>query len=79
MDLLISIFSAAALLAAVIFIAWLYVRILHKASFSGWWTILMFIPVVNIIMIWIFAFVDWPSLRKNTALKPMIQTPPHQH
>ena len=39
------------------------IKILNKAGYSGWWCILMFIPLVNIIFLWIFAFADWPSLR----------------
>lgn len=41
---------------------WFYVRILHKAGYSGWWALLLFVPVVNIVMIWVFAFADWPRL-----------------
>ena len=39
------------------------VKILHKAGYSGWWAILWFIPIVNIVVIWIFAFAQWPALR----------------
>jgi uncharacterized membrane protein YhaH (DUF805 family) len=42
---------------------WMMVRILHKAGYSGWWSALMLIPLVNIVMIWVFAFADWPALR----------------
>jgi hypothetical protein len=36
------------------------VKILRKAGFSGWWVIASFIPFVNVIMFWIFAFARWP-------------------
>ena len=36
------------------------VKILHKAGYSGWWIIASFIPLVNIIMYWVFAFARWP-------------------
>jgi len=39
------------------------VKILNKAGYSGWWSVLALIPLVNIIMLWVFAFADWPSLR----------------
>jgi uncharacterized membrane protein YhaH (DUF805 family) len=39
------------------------IKILHKAGYSGWWVLLLFIPVVNIIFLWVFAYADWPSLR----------------
>lgn len=59
-------------LALIAFFVWLYVRILHKAGFSGWWTLLLFIPLVNLIMMWIFAFADWPALKKNSATTPTL-------
>ena len=45
---------------------WLSVRILHKAGYSGWWSIVMVIPVVNIAAIWVFAFADWPALKAGS-------------
>ena len=31
-------------------------RIITKAGFSGTWTLLTFVPVLNFIMLWVFAF-----------------------
>ena len=39
------------------------VRIVQKAGYSGWWCVLLIIPLVNIVFLWIFAFARWPSLR----------------
>ncbi|NBV20076.1 MAG: hypothetical protein EBS11_26370 [Janthinobacterium sp.] len=36
-------------------------RIVSKAGFSGWWSLLSFIPVVGFFALWIFALVDWPA------------------
>lgn len=41
------------------------VKILGKAGFSGWWVLLSFIPIVNIIALWIFALADWPALTRK--------------
>lgn len=60
--------SFLGLLIALVFIAlvlWTCARISRKAGFSGWWSLLMLIPLVNIVMIWVFAFSDWPALRKS--------------
>lgn len=35
--------------------------ILNKAGFSRWWVLCLFLPVVNILMIWAFAFIAWPA------------------
>jgi len=39
------------------------VLVIRKAGYSGWWILIMFVPLVNIVMLWIFAFADWPRLR----------------
>jgi hypothetical protein len=31
------------------------------AGRSRWWTILAFVPLVNLISLWVFAFTRWPS------------------
>ena len=53
------------LLAAVFLLVllWPTVRILRKAGYSGWWCLLSFVPLVNLVMLYIFAFgADWPNL-----------------
>jgi len=37
--------------------------ILRKAGYSGWWCLLMFLPIVNFIMLCVFATAKWPNLR----------------
>ncbi len=34
--------------------------IAKKAGYSGWWALVMVIPLVNLVMIWVFAFAKWP-------------------
>jgi hypothetical protein len=53
------------IIVLVIFILpiWVWGRIVNKAGYSRWWVIFMFIPLVNIIMIWVFAYAKWPSLK----------------
>ena len=41
------------------------VTILRKAGYSGWWCLIVFVPLVNIIMLWVFAFAAWPNLRDH--------------
>lgn len=41
-------------------------RIVGKAGFNGALSLLAFIPVVNIAMLWVFAFVQWPVERNAT-------------
>jgi uncharacterized membrane protein YhaH (DUF805 family) len=47
------------------------VKVLRRVGFSGWWSILIFVPLVNIIALWIFAFGRWPiDERIRQALEP---------
>ena len=41
------------------------VRIISKAGYSGFWALIVFVPLVNIIMLWVFAFSRWPSLQSR--------------
>ena len=43
------------------------VAILRKAGYSGWWVLLWFVPIGNIVALWIFAFADWPALRRSPS------------
>ena len=40
--------------------AWPFWRVIRKAGFSGWWLLTLFVPLLNVVMIWAFAFASWP-------------------
>lgn len=50
------------LVLTVVLVIWPSVRVLNKAGRSGWWVILWFVPIVNVVMYWVFAFVQWPTV-----------------
>jgi hypothetical protein len=39
-------------------------NVLHRAGRSRWWTLLAFVPGLNLVALWVFAFSGWPSLQK---------------
>ncbi len=39
-------------------------NILHRAGRSRWWILIAFVPLANLIGLWIFAFTRWPNLDK---------------
>ncbi len=41
-------------------------RIVSKAGYSGAWALLLFVPLVNVIALLVFAFSEWP-LERRTA------------
>lgn len=56
--------------AFVLFCLWLGYRILQKAGFDGRWVLVLLVPVVNIIMIWVFAFSPWPNVQNGVDSEP---------
>ena len=40
-------------------------RIVRKAGYSGAWALLLLVPLVNVILLWVFAFIRWPSERSS--------------
>jgi hypothetical protein len=47
-------------------IMWAGARILQKAGFEPLLVMCLLIPVVNVIMIWVFAFNAWPNVKPDT-------------
>jgi hypothetical protein len=45
-------------------------RILNRIGFSPLWAILMFIPLLNLIGLWILAFSEWPGGSRDEARNP---------
>lgn len=39
-----------------------YIRIVRRTGHSGWWVLTMAVPVLNFIMLWVFAFARWPAV-----------------
>jgi hypothetical protein len=36
-------------------------RIAKKAGFAGSWSLLMLVPLLNLVVIWVFALSRWPA------------------
>jgi hypothetical protein len=37
------------------------IRILRRTGYSEWWSLLLYVPVGNIIALWLFAYGRWPK------------------
>lgn len=55
--------SLLTLLLIVLVILLLPAQVLHRAGYSRWWSLVLLVPVVNLVMVWVFALADWPALR----------------
>ena len=40
-------------------------KILSRAGFSKWLSVLAIIPIINIVLLWVFAYVSWPNQRES--------------
>jgi hypothetical protein len=41
-------------------------QIIHKAGYSRIWILVWFVPFVNLIFLWVFAFSRWPNQGDRT-------------
>lgn len=57
---LLSLAALALLVAGIVGV----VRVLHKAGRSGFWVLLLALPLVNLAMVWWFAYARWPALEE---------------
>ncbi|HVO04813.1 MAG TPA: hypothetical protein VMT54_21645 [Candidatus Cybelea sp.] len=48
---------------------WAYVRIIQKAGYSGWYVLWGFVPIMNIVMLFYFAFAEWPVTKRLQELE----------
>jgi hypothetical protein len=53
------------LFSLTVFVAPLW-RIVSRAGFNGAMSLLVFVPGVNIVLLWLFAFSKWPSESRNS-------------
>ncbi len=42
-------------------------RILSRLGLSPFWSVLAFIPIVNLIALWLLALIDWPAARRDSV------------
>ena len=44
----------------IVLFQWPFWRIVRKAGFPGALSLLLLVPIVNVVVIWVFAFIKWP-------------------
>ncbi|VVD94744.1 hypothetical protein [Pandoraea terrigena] len=60
--------SLIGLLVAIVLVGVPVWRILTRLGLSPWFTVLAFIPVVNIIALWLLSYANWPGQRASTQV-----------
>jgi uncharacterized membrane protein YhaH (DUF805 family) len=56
-------------IAVIVFIIAIYWQIWRKAGYAGAWSLLMLVPLANIIALCYLAFSDWPVSKRLRALE----------
>jgi hypothetical protein len=51
------------------FVGWMYWRIIRRTGHSGWWVLMAFVPLGNLIALAFFAFTEWPIQRELAVLR----------
>ena len=46
-----------------------YTNVISRAGYSRWWILIMLVPLVNIVMLLIFCFKEWPMQRELRELR----------
>ncbi|UQX87887.1 DUF805 domain-containing protein [Jatrophihabitans telluris] len=59
--------------AVVVVLIWAYVRIIRRAGYSGWWILAGLVPLLNVIMMLLFAFKEWPIQRELAYLRQQVR------
>jgi hypothetical protein len=49
---------------SVVLVFWIFGAILHKAGYSRWLSLLLLVPGLNLVLVWVFAFIKWPAVDK---------------
>jgi len=62
-----SVWHWAVFIAFVLAVAYPIGRILSRIGFSPLWSVLAFIPFVNLLALWVVALTPWPRDRDETA------------
>jgi uncharacterized membrane protein YhaH (DUF805 family) len=60
--------SLIGLAIAIIFVV-AYVQIIRRAGYSGWWALVIFVPLLNVVMLFVFAYSEWPIQRELRELR----------
>jgi len=49
-----------------------YTNVISRAGYSRWWILIMLVPVVNLIMMLVFCFKEWPVTREVRELRAQL-------
>jgi hypothetical protein len=51
-------------------------RIMNRVGLSPFWSVLVLIPVANLVALWVFAFTEWPREKGGSSANRTASTSP---
>lgn len=57
------VFELIILVVSVLFVVFPFWKICSKAGFPAWISLLILIPVLNVVLLFFLALADWPALK----------------
>ncbi len=57
----------AATLMSIAVIGFPVFKIIKKAGYNGWWVVFGLVPIMNLLLLWAFAFAEWPNVKRTEA------------
>jgi hypothetical protein len=64
-------------LAILAVLIWAYVNVISRAGYHGAWVLILLVPLVNIVMMLIFCFKEWPATRELKYLRGIVGIDPN--
>jgi len=65
---------ATCALAIIAVSVWVWWRIVSRTGHSGWLSLLMLVPLANIVLLLMLAFGEWPIHREMADLRRRLET-----
>jgi uncharacterized membrane protein YhaH (DUF805 family) len=56
-------------IVVIAFFGWIYVRIVRRTGYSGWWVLMALVPIGNLVVLCLFAFKEWPIQQELAYLR----------
>ena len=57
------------LIVVMVLPVWFFALTAKKAGYAPWWALLGFVPVLNVIVLYLFAYREWPALSSQAAAR----------
>ena len=57
------------LIVVMVLPVWFFALTAKKAGYAPWWALLGLVPVLNVIVLYLFAYREWPALSSQATAR----------